>query len=136
MAFMAGLSLGAWLVARVASPARGVRIVRRATVVLLVALSATAAATALMIATGTRMDLLRTGALLLLGGTAVGGVFACAAAASGEEGGAAVGRLYGADLAGGAAGSLLASLLLVPMAGLVPTTWMVVGLGAIALLLV
>jgi hypothetical protein len=66
----------------------------------------------------------------------VGGVFACAAVASGGERGSAIGRLYGADLAGGAAGSLLASLVLVPFAGLVPTTWTVAGLGLAALLLV
>jgi hypothetical protein len=74
--------------------------------------------------------------VLLFGGAAVGGVFACAAVASADQTGAAIGRLYGADLAGGAAGSLLASLVLVPMAGLVPTTWTVVGLGLIGLLLV
>jgi hypothetical protein len=62
-------------------------------------------------------------------------VFACAAAASDDQGGAAVGRLYGADLAGGAIGSFLGSLVLVPLAGLAPTTWIVVGLSLLALLL-
>jgi hypothetical protein len=44
--------------------------------------------------------------------------------------------LYGADLAGGALGSLLAGLALVPMAGLVPTAWLVVALNVMAMLLV
>jgi spermidine synthase len=136
MAFMAGLTLGAWIVARIAAPGRGVRVVRWSTATSLVVLALIAGATAVLTATGAGMNLVETGLLLLLGGAAVGGIFACAAAASEVMGGGAIGRLYGADLAGGALGSLVASLLLVPLAGLVPTAWLVVGLGAAALLLV
>jgi spermidine synthase len=135
MAFMAGLTAGAWIVARITTPGRTAGVAGRATLVLLVALAGVGALSAVLIATGVRMELPVTSLVMLLGGAAVGGVFACAAAASGDEGGAAVGRLYGADLAGGAVGSLLASLVLVPMAGLVPTTWAVVGLSLMALLL-
>jgi spermidine synthase len=136
MAFMAGLTAGAWLVSRIATPGRRAGIVARTTAVLLASLAAVGAVTALLIARGSSMGLPSTGLVLFLGGAAVGGVFACAAVASGDQTGGAIGRLYGADLAGGAAGSLLASLVLVPMAGLVPTTWTVVGLGLIGLLLV
>lgn len=136
MAFMAGLTLGAWIVARIAAPGRGVRVVRRSTAASLVVLAIVAGATAVLTATGARMDLVETGLLLLAGGAAVGGVFACAAAASEGAGTGAIGRLYGADLAGGALGSLVASLLLVPLAGLVPATGAVVGLSLVALLLV
>jgi predicted lipid-binding transport protein (Tim44 family) len=80
------------------------------------------------------MGLALAGAMLFGVGASVAGVFACAAAAADE--GAAPGSLYGADLAGGALGSLAAGLILVPIAGLVPTTWLVVGLSALALLLV
>ena len=62
------------------------------------------------------------------------GIFACAAAMAAPDAGTAAGRLYGADLAGGALGSLIAGLVLVPMAGLAPTAWLVVGLSVIALL--
>ena len=136
MAFMAGLTAGAWLVARIAAPGRRAAVIGRTTVALLAALAAVGAVTARLIASGSPMGLAVTSAVLLAGGAAVGGVFACAAAASGDRSGGAVGRLYGADLAGGAVGSLLASLVLVPMAGLVPTAWTVVGLGLVALLLV
>ena len=136
MAFMAGLTAGAWLVARITSPARPDSSVRRTTAGLLAALAAVGAAAATLIAGAFPMGLSSTGLVLFLGGVTVGGVFACAAASSGDQRGGAVGRLYGADLAGGAAGSLLASLVLVPMAGLVPTTWTVVGLGLFALILV
>ena len=136
MAFMAGLSAGAWLVARIAARGRRAGILGRTTAALLATLAGVGAVTAHLIASGAPMGLPSTGLVLLLGGAAVGGVFACAAVASGDQSGGAIGRLYGADLAGGAAGSLLASLVLVPMAGLVPTTWTVVGLGLVALLLV
>jgi spermidine synthase len=136
MAFMAGLTAGAWIVSRITASGRPAGIVGRTTALLLATLAAVGAVTAFLIASGSPMGLPSTGVVLLLGGAAVGGVFACAAAASGDLTGGAIGRLYGADLAGGAAGSLLASLVLVPMAGLVPTTWTVVGLGLIGLLLV
>jgi hypothetical protein len=82
------------------------------------------------------MGLALTGVLLFGVGVTVAGVFACAAVSGAVGGSAAPGRLYGADLAGGALGSLIAGLVLVPMAGLAPTAWLVVGLSAIALLLV
>jgi spermidine synthase len=135
MAFMAGLTVGAWAVARIAPPGRAGPVVHRATLVLLVALAVVGILVAELIATGAGMGLPLTSLVLLLGGAAVGGVFACAAAASDDQGGAAVGRLYGADLAGGAIGSFLGSLVLVPLAGLAPTTWIVVGLSLLALLL-
>ncbi len=135
-AFMAGLAVGAWLVARITSSTRRAAIVGRLTAALLAALAASGVATAALIWSESPMGLAQTGLVLLVGGAAVGGVFACAAVASGDERGSTIGRLYGADLAGGAAGSLLASLVLVPFAGLVPTTWIVVGLGLVALLLV
>jgi hypothetical protein len=136
MAFMAGLALGAWLGGRVIALDRGLSVARRALVALFVTSSAIGAAIAMLVVSGAPMGLAVTGLLLFSVGMLVAGIFACVAALSRGEGGAAIGRLYGADLAGGALGSLLASLVLVPMAGLVPTTWVVVGLSAIALLLV
>ncbi len=135
MAFMAGLTFGAWLVGRSLLPGRGAGAVRRATTVLLAALAVIGSLVAELIVTGAGMGLVVTGLALLLGGAMVGGIFACVAAASDQEGGAAIGRLYGADLVGGAIGSLLGSLVLVPMAGLVPTTWAVVGLSLVAMIL-
>jgi len=135
-AFMAGLALGAWIVGRSVSRDRRSGFVRRAAVVLFLSLSAVGALAAELVLTGAPMGLAVVGPVLVVVGALVAGIFACAAALSDADGDAATGRLYGADLAGGALGSLLAGLVLVPMAGLVPTTWLVVGIGVLALLLV
>ena len=133
-AFMAGLAFGAWSVGRLLAVSRPLRPVRRTSVALLTTSAILGALTATLLVTGVTMGLALAGAMLFGVGASVAGVFACATAAADE--GAAPGSLYGADLAGGALGSLAAGLILVPIAGLVPTTWLVVGLSALALLLV
>jgi spermidine synthase len=65
----------------------------------------------------------------MLGGLAFPLAVACLQAEGKENGGQATGLLYGADLAGGCLGALLASLLLVPIAGL-PMTCVAVALAA------
>ncbi len=135
-AFMAGLAVGAWAVGRVVASGGRWWSVRRATAALLAASATIGALTAALILTGAALGLALTGLLLCGTGAVVAGIFACATALAGPETGSTAGRLYGADLAGGALGSLLAGLVLVPMAGLAPTAWLVVGLSAIALLLV
>jgi hypothetical protein len=134
-AFMAGLAVGGWGVGRLLSQSRRVHSVRRVTAGLLAALAVVGVLTVTLVATGAPMGLVPTGVMLCGVGVTVAGVFACAAASTADAGGAAAGRLYGADLAGGALGSLIAGLVLVPMAGLAPTAWLVVGLSVIALLL-
>jgi spermidine synthase len=134
--FMAGLAIGAWSVGRLLSRSRRGHATRLVTVGLLAALAVVAVLTVTLVASGAAMGLVLTGAMLCGLGVTVAGVFACAAAAPADAGGASGGRLYGADLAGGAVGSLVAGLVLVPMAGLAPTTWLVVGLSALALVLV
>jgi spermidine synthase len=135
-AFMAGLAVGAWFVGRLLSRRSRPGRVRRVTAALLAASAAIGVLTVALVASGAPMGLALAGVMLLGVGTTVAGLFACAAAASAAEGGAGVGRLYGADLAGGALGSLVAGLALVPMAGLVPTAWLVAGLSIIAVILV
>jgi spermidine synthase len=136
LAFMAGLAIGAWAIALSTRRAGGPAALRRFTAASLAGVAVTGAVAAWLIAAGIRIDLLSTGAVLLAGGAAVGAVFACAASASESGGDRAAGRLYGADLVGGAVGSLVASLVLAPVAGLVPTTAAAAGLGLLALLLV
>ncbi len=133
-AFMAGLAIGAWSVGRLLSRSRRERGVRVATAGLLAASAAFGALTMALVATGVAMGLVLTGVMLFGVGATVAGVFACAAATD-ADGRATLGRLYAADLAGGALGSLVAGLALVPMVGLVPTTWLVVGLSVLALIL-
>ena len=70
-------------------------------------------------------------ARLALAGAAVAALFARAAA--GRDDGVSMGRVYAADVAGGAAGAVAASLLLVPMAGLSVTAWTVAALALVAL---
>jgi hypothetical protein len=135
-AFMAGLALGAWGVGRVVASGRRSWSVRWATAALLAAAGAIGVITAALVLTGAALGLALTGLLLCGTGAVVAGIFACAAAMAAPKAGLAAGRLYGADLAGGALGSLLAGLVLVPMAGLAPTVWLVVGLSVIAVLLV
>ncbi len=135
-AFMAGLAVGAWGVGRAVASGRRSWNVRWATATLLAASGAMGVITAALVLTGAALGLVLTGVMLFGVGVTVAGVFACAAASMAVEGGASPGRLYGADLAGGALGSLVAGLVLVPMAGLVPTTWLVVALSVLALLLV
>ncbi len=134
-AFMAGLAVGAWSVGRLLSRQRRARSAHRTTAALLAASAACGALTVALVGTGAAMGLALTGVMLFGVGLTVAGVFACAAAAPTPDGSSSSGRLYGADLAGGALGSLIAGLALVPMAGLVPTAWLVVGLSVLALLL-
>jgi hypothetical protein len=69
--------------------------------------------------------------LLLLGaGLLTGGLFAFASLWRVESQGTVIAPLYAADLVGGCAGSLVASLVLIPLAGL-PLTLLLVGAAAI-----
>jgi spermidine synthase len=136
MAFMVGLAAGAWGVGRLLTRSQGALPVRLAAVGLLAATGVLGGLTVALVTAGAAMGLVLTGAMLFAVGLSIAGVFACAAAPAAGDGSASPGRLYGADLAGGALGSLAAGLALVPMAGLVPTTWIVVGLSVLALLLV
>jgi hypothetical protein len=76
-----------------------------------------------------------TSALLIAAGAAVGVTFAAAAALWQDRPGSAASALYSADVAGGAAGAVAATLLLVPAAGLDWTAF-IMAAGAAALLLV
>ena len=142
MAFMAGLAAGAWTITRSSrnhrgsATCRGPRVPRTLTAGLFVMMSIVGAATAGLIRGGADPGFVGTALLMFVVGTLVAALFGCACVMPGLEDGPAIGRLYGADLAGGAVGSLLAGLVLVPLAGLVPTAWVVVGISLLALLLV
>jgi spermidine synthase len=141
-AFMAGMAIGAWQADRSMRSAErsgrtplrpGSRGVAVSAVALLACLSATVA---LIVRSSTAAPGFAGSAVMLFAaGAVVSAIFASASAASHGTDGSGFGRLYGADLAGGAAGSLLAGLVLVPLAGAVPTTWAVAALSVLALLL-
>lgn len=154
MAFMAGMAIGAWLVAgRMAWPAErphgrgfsacrqwgGTSVLPRArevAAIMLVTLACLSGTIGLVVDSTRQVGLGSSALLLFTAGAIVSAIFACACAVSSQADGGAIGRLYAADLAGGALGSLIASLVIVPMAGLVPTAWLVVGISLLALLLV
>lgn len=131
-AFMAGLSAGAWGAGRTVDLQREGRL-RAATRGVLAAVALVAA----LVAGGGHLvgGSLAGGALALAAiGLLVGALFGFAAARQplGERG---AGRLYAADVIGGAAGSLAATVLLVPLAGLGATAWLVAAVALAALTL-
>ena len=131
-AFMAGLSAGAWGAGRTVDLHREGRLgaVTRGV------LAALATAAALVAGGGHLAAGSLAGAAVALAavGLLVGALFGFAAARQplSERG---AGRLYAADVIGGAAGSLAATVLLVPLAGLNATAWLVGAVALAALLL-
>jgi len=73
--------------------------------------------------------------LLIVNGFLVGGVFACAGLQNTDDLQKIVSPLYAADLLGGCLGSLLASLVLIPLAGMDVASWMMLILSCFCLLL-
>ncbi|MBP1636614.1 MAG: Spermine synthase, partial [Acidobacteria bacterium] len=131
-AFMAGLSAGSWAAGRTAGTRGGILL--PPTIRALAAALAGAAAVAAVAGGAVAGSLAGAAAALAVVGLLVGAVFGCAAARQPLSERAA-GGLYAADVVGGAAGSLAATVLLVPLAGLAVTAWLVVGLAAAALVI-
>ena len=127
MAFMAGSAAGA------SAPGRfGPRL---RTVLLLVALAGFAIESWWLVSSGTRLGLGGAVSLLAGIGAAVAGLFACASALvpAGDERG--IGGVYAADVLGGCLGSIAASALLVPLAGMDVTALVVAGLAVMVMVL-
>jgi spermidine synthase len=161
MSFMAGLALGAFATEKAITAGGGTRRVKSFAIGLLVGFSLLCGLVSLQLAaSGAEAGLARTILLLVSSGFAVAGIFTCAsrydtglpsladrngweeearATGKGErwgEEGDALAPLYGADLAGGCLGALLAGLLMIPLAGLPSTTLWTALSALLALLLV
>jgi hypothetical protein len=133
MAFMGGLALGAWGLERLMLRAgRG----RFAGALTLVALAALGLACAALLRAGAGGGLVGTGALLFVCGFLVAAAFAYAVLRGAPDGGAVIGPVYAADLLGGCAGSLVASLVAIPMLGLPASAALAAALALATLLLV
>jgi len=146
MAFMGGLALGAAAVAARRrredgmptgsaadavsgpAPARGERWLG---LQLLGALALAAAGLSWRLRAGSGLELVETAAWLLAFGALTAAVFAHASRQA-EDQARAIGPLYGADLIGGCAGSLAASLLLIPLVGLANTALLLAGVAVAA----
>jgi spermidine synthase len=135
MSFMAGLSLGAFVIGRWGNVQRDPRGIRLRGTGLLLGFVAIGGGLALSYGTGREAGLPEAVTVLLMSGGLVAAVFAHAAHAGGYARGD-VGPLYAADLAGGSMGAVLGSLFLVPLAGLAWTAFLTVPLALACLLLV
>jgi spermidine synthase len=137
LAFMLGLTTGAAAVDRVVSHGGG-RLVaavwRRIASWMCAALALLGALVAVLASTGATTGFWGTALLMGAGGSLTAGVFARVSISESADA-PAIGPLYAADLAGGAAGALLAGMVLVPSMGLAETAWVVCGAGLAGLLL-
>jgi hypothetical protein len=128
--FMAGLAIGALAVGRITQHASKVSGIA---VILGFALLCTLIG--LGIGSGTSAGLIGILALLLLTGVFVAGIFAFAGLHEASDQRKIIAPLYSADLLGGCIGSLLASLILAPIAGLALTAYLIVPLALFSALL-
>jgi spermidine synthase len=134
--FMAGLALGAAAVVMLSR--RGTRALspRSVGAGAVAGLAGLSLAIALLIRTGLVGGLLTTGILMLASGFLVAALFAYASLRRRPDQRSIVSPLYSADLLGGCAGSVLASLLLIPMLGLPASAVLMAALVLLALTLI
>ncbi|MGA2331595.1 MAG: hypothetical protein ABSG75_07530 [Syntrophales bacterium] len=135
--FMAGLALGAMSIERLmARFANRQRLIRWYGVALLVGFCFLCVVTATRLTMSAATGLLQTSVLLAAAGFLVAGIFAYATLYEIEDQRSVISPLYAADLLGGSAGSLLGSLVLIPVVGLDVTTQGMLLLAAFSILLV
>jgi spermidine synthase len=128
--FMAGLALGATAVANIRRP-----LSKKVGLTLLVGSALLSAAVGWEINSGNSASLLETSGLLVLAGFFVAAIFAYCSLYSVGDQKRVIASLYSADLIGGCLASLLASLLLAPLAGLATTAFLMVPIALISVLL-
>jgi spermidine synthase len=129
-AFMAGLALGAR-----AGSKRGPDISRRPGVVMLLGLALLSGAAGLIINAGSSSGLAETSGLLFLAGFFTAGIFSYASLRNAEDQHSVITPLYSADLIGGCVGSIVTTLIIVPIFGLLAATQMIVPLAIFSVLL-
>lgn len=100
----------------------------------MLATAGVALATAALLCAGIGTGIPATALLLFAAGAATGALFGYARRAGAPAPGAVVAPLYATALAGGSLGALAGTLVLPPLLGL-PATALLLGLGALALLL-
>lgn len=136
MSFMAGLALGAAMTDKIMTRLPRHRMSPRLYGVgLMVIFCLVCGLTGMMIKTGDAAGLFRIAFLLGATGFTVAGIFAYASLHEIEDQNKVISPLYAADLIGGCAGSVLASLILMPLAGLDVTLWGMLILSVYSVLL-
>jgi spermidine synthase len=137
MSFMAGLALGAMIInGMMARMIASHKLSRWHGISLLVGFSLLCAFTATKVTMSITAGLAQTSWLLAAVGFLVAGIFAYASLHEIEDQKNIISPLYSADLIGGCLGSLLGSLILIPLAGMNVTAWGMLLLAASSLLLV
>jgi len=136
MSFMAGLALGAMIINRMmVRPIDSQKPSRWYGISLLIGFCLLCAFTAMKVTMSISTGLAQTSWLLAITGFLVAGIFAYASLHEIEDQKGVVSPLYSADLIGGCLGSLLGSLILIPLAGMDVTARGMLLLAASALLL-
>lgn len=128
--FMAGLAIGAWATSLIKQ-----HVSKRLGVAVTLGFAFLCAITGIRISLGGSAGLVEILALLALTGFFVAAIFAFAGLHKAADQGKVVAPLYAADLLGGCIGSLVASLILVPTAGLVLTAYLIIPLALFSALL-
>jgi spermidine synthase len=128
--FMAGLAAGAWAMARIKH-----HLSHGLGIALLLGFVLLSAGIGLEINSGRNMGLIETLAFLGLSGFWVAAIFAYASLREEGDQREAISPLYSADLAGGCIASVLTSLALAPIAGLVLTTHLMIPVVLLSILL-
>jgi predicted membrane-bound spermidine synthase len=138
MAFMAGLAVGSGLVSAFVRSAAATRLPAKRTwgVGLFGGFSVANLAFIGFLKLDLAIGLAAVSLLLLVGGFLVSGVFAYATLLGEEDQRTLVSPLYAADLVGGCAGSVLASIVLIPFLGMEQTAGVMAVLSLAALLAV
>ena len=137
MSFMAGLALGAMIINRaMVRPHDRQQHLRWYGIGLLTGFCLLCAFIETKVALSTSVGLAETSCLLSLAGFLVAGIFAYASLHGIEDQKNVISSLYAADLMGGCFGSLIGSMILIPLAGMEATTWGMLLLAAFSLFLV
>jgi spermidine synthase len=137
MSFMAGLAVGAIVINRkMARQVNNQSLSRWHGIILLIGFCFLCAFTGMRLTMSISAGLVQISCLLAIAGFLVAGIFAYASLHEIEDQKNVISSLYSADLIGGCLGTLLGSLILIPLAGMNVTTWGMLLLAAFSILLV
>jgi spermidine synthase len=137
MSFMAGLALGAMIInQRMNRPVINGKLSRWYGISMLMGFCFLCALTGIIINVNTSVGLVKISFLLAATGFLVAAIFAYTSLHEIEDQKKVVSSLYSADLIGGCLGSVLGSLILIPLAGMDVSSWGMLLLAAFSIILV